>query len=305
MIEDSRSVDRTANVILGLGMLFVLFPLTIALITASQSYDDFVRNGFSFVPDRYLLENLREVIENTRLPRQILNSIIVATLTATVKCVIAFLTAFAIVYFRIRYGGAIFAAVLVTNLMPVDLRFITTYQIASNVMMPFNTILEVTGIAYLINVLTGFNAQFQVSVLNTYFGMAAPLLANGTGTFLFRQFFKTLPKDLSKAARMDGAGPLRFMWDILLPLSRSNFAALFALMFLGGWTQYLWPLVAASTPDMQTAVVGLARLSPGQPDEVPHYPAIMAGALMVAIIPLTMIALLQRHIVRGLTLAEK
>ena len=205
----------------------------------------------------------------------------------------------------IRYAGLLFAAVLVTNLMPIDLRFITTYLLASNVMMPLNALLEITGFAYMLDVVAGFRPQFELSVLDTYFGLAAPLLANGTGTFLFRQFFRTLPADLARAARMDGAGPVRFMADILIPLSKSNFAALFVLMFLGGWTQYLWPLVAASTPEMQTAVVGLARLSPGDPDDVPNYPAIMAGALMVSIIPLTMIAVLQRQIVRGLTLTEK
>ena len=305
MIEDTKSVDHAANIILAAGMLFILVPLVIALVTASQSYAGFVKNGFSLVPDVHLFENIKTVIESTRLPRQILNSVIVATMTATIKCVIAFLTAFAIVYFRIRFGGLIFAVVLITNLLPLDLRFITTYQVAANVMLPFNALLEITGIAYLINVATGYRPAFEFSVLNTYFGLAAPLLANGTGTFLFRQYFRTLPVDLAKAVQMDGAGPLRFMWDILLPLSRSNFAALFVLMFLGGWTQYLWPFVAASTPEMQTAVVGLARLTPGQPGELPHYPAIMAGALMVSIIPLTMIALLQRQIVRGLTLTEK
>ena len=305
MIENTRSVDRAASVVLLIGIAFILFPLVITLITASQSYEDFVRNGFSLRPGTHLLENIRLVVETTQLPRQILNSIIVATMTATIKCLIAFLTAYAIVYFRIRYGGVIFAAVLVTNLMPLDLRFITTYQVASNVMLPVNALFEVSGLAYLADRLFGASLSFRLSVLDTYFGLTAPLLANGTGTFLFRQFFRTLPSDLGKAAVMDGAGPLRFMWDILLPLSRSNMAALFVLMFLGGWTQYLWPLVAASTPEMQTAVVGLARLSPGDPGVVPHYPAIMAGALMVSIIPISMIALLQRHIVRGLTLTEK
>ncbi|WP_316861198.1 ABC transporter permease subunit [uncultured Cohaesibacter sp.] len=305
MIEKTKGVDRAANIVLATGMIFILFPLVITLVTATQSYEDFVRNGFSFMPGTHFLDNISIVIETTHLPRQILNSIIMATMMATIKCVIAFLTAYAIVYFRIRYGGIIFAMVLVTNLMPLELRFITTYQVASNVMLPVNAFLEFTGIARIIELISGHHPHYKLSILNTYFGLAAPLLANGTGTFLFRQYFRSLPADLSKAAKMDGAGPIRFLWDILMPLSKSNFAALFLIMFLGGWTQYLWPLVAASTPEMQTAVVGLARLSPGIPGEVPQYPAIMAGAVMVSVIPLLMIAFMQRHIVRGLTLTEK
>lgn len=305
MIENTRSIDRAANVILLIGLAFILFPLAVTLITATQSYEDFVRDGMSIVPGRHLLANIRLVVETTDLPRQILNSLIVALLTASIKCVIAFGTAFAIVYFRLRYAGLLFALVLVTNLLPLDLRFITTYQVASNVMMPLNTLLEVTGLARAIEALTGHHPHYELNILNTYFGLVAPTLANGTGTFLFRQHFRTMPADLSKAARMDGAGPLRFMIDILMPLSKSTFAALFVVMFLSGWTGYLWPLVAASTPEMQTAVVGLARLSPGDPGVVPNYPAIMAGALMVCIIPLALIALLQRHIVRGFTLTEK
>lgn len=305
MIEDTRSLDRSATLLLLLGMLFILGPLAVAVITASQSYDDFLREGMTVIPGTHLIENMRFVIGETQLPRQIWNSIVVATLVAVIKCVIAFTTAFGIVYFRARYAKLIFGAVLITNLMPLDLRFITTYQVASDIGAPLQWLLDITGISWMIEMAFGTRPHVSYSLLGTYFGLAAPLLANGTGTFLFRQFFRTLPADLSKAARMDGAGPLRFMLDILLPLSRANFAALFVLMFLGGWTQYLWPLVAAGTPEMQTAVVGLARLSPGDPGQVPNYPAIMAGAILVSIIPLTMIAALQRQIVRGLTLTEK
>lgn len=305
MIENTRRLDRAATLLLALGMLFILGPLVMALVTASQSYDNFLRDGLSLVPGRHLIDNIRFVIAETMLPRQIWNSVVVATLVASIKCVIAFTTAFGIVYFRAGYAKAIFAAVLVTNLMPLDLRFITTYQVASDVGAPLQWMLDVLGLSRLIELLSGTRPDLEYSLLGTYFGLAAPLLANGTGTFLFRQFFRTLPADLSRAARMDGAGPLRFMVDILLPLSRANIAALFVLMFLGGWTQYLWPLVASATPEMQTAVVGLARLSPGDPGMVPNYPAIMAGAILVSIIPLAMIALLQRQIVRGLTLTEK
>jgi sn-glycerol 3-phosphate transport system permease protein len=195
--------------------------------------------------------------------------------------------------------------ILATIMLPIDIRVITTYQVASNVLSPVNAILDFTGLNGLIEQAFGAPVALEWNVLDTHFGLVAPLVAHGTGTFLFRQFFRTLPTDLFKAARMDGAGPIRFMIDILLPLSRSSFAALLVLTFLSGWTQYLWPLVAASKPDMQTAVVGLARLVPDMEGEVPDFPMIMAGVVIVSIIPLAMIAFLQRYLVRGLVLSEK
>lgn len=184
------------------------------------------------------------------------------------------------------------------------MRFVTTYQVASNVFSPLNAALDVTGLNDVIAAVFGAPFHAEWSILNTHVGLVVPLLAHGMGTFLFRQFFLTLPKDLFKAARMDGAGPIRFMIDILLPLSRTTFASLFILTFLSGWTQYLWPLVASSTSEMQTAVVGLARLVPDE-GAVPDYPLIMAGAILVSIVPLAMIALLQRYLVQGLVLSEK
>nr|WP_245446073.1 ABC transporter permease subunit [Rhizobium album] len=263
-----------------------------------------LQNGLVWSPGDEFFVNIRRIFTETSIPRQMINSLIVALGDAIATCVLSFLSAYAIVYFRTRWAGVVFALILATVILPLDMRFVTTYQVASNVFSPINALLDATGLNDLIAALFGAPFHMEWSILNTHAGLVIPLLAHGMGTFLFRQFFLTLPRDLFKAARMDGAGPIRFLVDILLPLSRSTFASLFVLTFLSGWTQYLWPLVASSTADMQTAVVGLARLVPDE-GAVPDYPLIMAGAILVSIVPLSMIALLQRYLVQGLILSEK
>lgn len=305
MVENARSINIVASILLIIGIIYIVGPLYLTLSTASQSFEFMLRNGLAWYPGNQLFANMGKVINETRIPIQMLNSLIVAFSNALATSALSFLAAYAIVYFRIRWAGTVFALILVTIMLPLDIRVITTYQVASNIFSPLNAVLDVTGLNDVIAGTFGAPVHLELSVLNTHFGLIAPLVAHGTGTFLFRQFFMTLPKDLFKAARMDGAGPIRFMWDILLPLSRTSLASLFVLTFLSGWTQYLWPLVGASTPDMQTAVVGLARLVPDADGQVPNFPMIMAGAVLVCLVPLSMIALLQRYLVQGLVLSEK
>ncbi|CAN7694747.1 carbohydrate ABC transporter permease [Mesorhizobium sp. LjRoot246] len=305
MVENARSLNIAATIILALGMLYIVGPLVLMLITATQSYEYVLSHGLAYLPGDQFLENFRSVLTETAIPRQLWNSTVVALSVATGKCILSFAAAFVLVFFEVRHRSLLFALILLTIMLPVEVRVITTYGVASNILSPVNTLLDITGLNGLITKVWGAPIHFQLSVLNTYFGLAAPLIAQGTGVFLFRQFFRTLPADLVKAAKMDGAGPLRFMIDILLPLSLTPFASLFVLEFLSGWTQYLWPLVASSKADMQTAVVGLAHLVPDDDSFIPNFPMIMAGAALVAAIPLTVIALLQRYMVRGLILSEK
>ncbi|WP_375450736.1 carbohydrate ABC transporter permease [uncultured Devosia sp.] len=306
MIENARSLNIAAGLILLVGMIYILGPLYLMLVTASQSYGAMLQNGMAWLPGDQLLANIGRIFRDTHIPVQLANSLVVAAGDALASCVLSFLAAFALVYFGARWAGIVFALILATIMLPIEIRVITTYTVAANVLSPVNGLLDFSGLNGLIARLLGAPLHLEWSVLDTHFGLIAPLVAHGTGTFLFRQTFLTLPKDLSKAARMDGAGPLRFLLDIVLPLSRTSFAALFVLIFLGGWTQYLWPLVATSTPRMQTAVVGLARLAPDEQGGVmPDFPLIMAGAFVVSIIPLVMIAVLQRYLVRGLVLSEK
>lgn len=305
MVENARSLNIVAGIVLAIGLLYILGPLYISIVTATQSFDAMLSNGLSLVPGDQFFNNAQFIFTQTRIPVQIVNSLIVAVGDAVGTCSFSFLAAYAIVYFRTRWAGVAFALILVTIMLPLDIRVITTYQVASNVFSPINALLDVTGLNGLIAQVLGGPVALEWNILDTHWGLVLPLLAHGTGTFLFCQFFRTLPADLVKAARMDGAGPLRYLRDILLPLSVTPFAALFVLTFLSGWTQYLWPLVAGNSPDMQTAVVGIARLNPGEEGNMPNFPVIMAGVVIVSVIPLTLILFMQRYLVRGLVLSEK
>ncbi|MBC7003549.1 ABC transporter permease subunit [Photobacterium sp. BZF1] len=305
MIENSKSIDRVASIILFLGMAFVLLPIYLVITTATHSYETFLREGLQYLPGPELLNNLRAVMENTNLVPQIGNSLIIALMSATGKTAFSFLAAFGIVYFRVRYGTVIFFLILMSTMVPLDLRIVASYEVASNILAPLNTLFNVLGVNALISMVRGTPVFLELSLIDTYFGMAAPILASGTGTFLFRQSFKTIPPSLINAATMDGAGPIRFMIDILLPISKTSIISLFVLMFMGGWNQYMWPLVVASKPEMETALIGLVKLSTVVDGATPDYPMVMAGAILVNIIPVLMIAVMQKYIVKGLTLSEK
>jgi sn-glycerol 3-phosphate transport system permease protein len=302
VIERTRSIDIAAQVILIWGVAFILSPLVIAFLTATLSYEQFVRNGgITLQVGTHFLDNLAYIWTETALPAQLWNSIVISTLVAGIKCAVAFTATFALVFFDNRLNRIVFALTLVTVMLPLELVVITTYQIVANIAMPLNWVLALTGLGEM----TGLGSDLRLSLLDTYIGVAAPIACGSTSVFIYRQFFLSLPRDLPKAAAMDGAGPWRFMWDILLPLSWTPLVATFMFWFIGGWTQYLWPLVAASTPDAQPAVVGLARLATSEPDRIPEVPMLMTGALFVSFIPVMLIAVMQRQIVRGLNLSEK
>lgn len=306
MIENTRSLDLTANLVLLAGVAFILAPLALALITATQSHDQFIAaGGFSLTLGDQFFVNLRRIVEETALPWQLMNSIIIATLVAFMKTWFCFLATAALVFFKSRWSGVLFAVMIASVMLPPDLRVITVYQVVSNVLAPMAWMLEGMGVAWLLSLIGAPAPELRLNLLDTWFGVAGPLAANATAVFIFRQFFLTLPRDLARAAVMDGAGPGRFIVDILAPLSRTPLIATFMFFFIGGWCEYLWPLVAASTPSAQTAVVGLAKLAVSDPDEVPDTPLIMAGVIFISVIPVTIIAVMQRHIVRGLTLSEK
>lgn len=306
MIENAKPINRTAQIILILGMIFILLPIVIAFMTATLTYEEFIKNGgIGLSLGGEFFNNFYRIMTETQLPKQLLNSIVISLLVAFIKCSFAFTATFALVFYKSKLNNIIFAFTIVTVMLPLELIVITTYQIVANVMMPVNWFLALTGLDWAIESLTGTYPTFQLSLLDTYIGVAAPIATGSTSVFIYRQFFLTLPKDLVRAATMDGAGPFRFMKDILLPLSWTPLVATFLFWFIGGWTSYLWPLVAASTPESQTAIVGLAKLAASEEDLIPEVPLLMAGALFVSFIPVVLIAIMQRQMVQGLNLSEK
>ncbi|EPM51815.1 ABC transporter permease subunit [Pseudomonas syringae] len=292
MIRHSRLLDAVAYLLLTLGLVFALGPLYMAVCSATVSNSQLFTHGLAVVPGDQLLENLQQVTRRLDLLRLLGNSLLVATLVVIGKLTLSALTAFAVVYFRSRYTSVIFFAVLGALLLPLEVRIIPTYAVASDLFGPLRTVLRWLGIQWL--------PVPTINLLDSYTGLALPLIASATGTFLFRQFYQTLPAELVEAARMDGAGPWRFFIDILLPLSKTNFAALGTLVFIGAWKDYLWPLVATNREDMRTLVLGVASFLPTDASQVPEWNLLMAAAVVSMLPPILVIALMQRWFVKGL-----
>ena len=292
MVERTPILTVFCYGVLLLGTIASLTPLYLALGTASVASSELNEAGIAFGFGRHLWENLGSAWQRADLGRALFNSLVVAALVVTGKLALSTLSAFAIVYFRVGYSRWIFWLVLVTIMLPLEVRIVPTFAVASNALGPLQALVDLFGI----------RINIAWNLIDTYAGLALPLTATATGTFLFRQFFMTIPPELSEAARLDGAGPLRFFWDILLPLSRTNLAALATLMFLGSWNMYLWPLLITTDPAMRTAVIAVAGFQPVAGDVfVPEWNLMMAAALIVVIPPVFVIAIAERHFVKGLT----
>jgi len=300
MVERTPFMDFVAYAVLIVGVITMLAPLYLIFTTATVTSEHIYTEGLALVPGTHFLENINEVFERTELARQMFNSFIVAVIVVIGKMFLASITAFAIVFFNSPYKGAIFWFVLITLMLPLEVRIVPTYEIAANALLPFQQILEWTGMAHIVNSLFGIEINLDWNLLDTYTGLTLPLIATATGTFLFRQFYQTVPPELVEAARMDGAGPIRFFFDILLPLSKTNFAALGTLVFIGAWNSYLWPLLITTDEKMRTAVVGVASLNATAFDQLPEWNISMAAALIVLLPPVLVIALMQRWFIKGL-----
>ena len=203
------------------------------------------------------------------------NSLVMALGIVVGKISISILSAYAIVYFRFPFRMFFFWMIFVTLMLPVEVRILPTYEVVAN-----------------------------LGLLNTYPGLVLPLIASATATFLFRQFFLTIPDELAEAARVDGAGPFRFFFDILLPLSRTNIAALFVILFIYGWNQYLWPLLVTTEQNMTTIVMGIQAML-FVPDDINEWNITMATAILAMLPPVLIIIVMQRQFVKGLVETEK
>jgi sn-glycerol 3-phosphate transport system permease protein len=252
------------------------FPLYFAFVISTQSIDEVVQKPPVLLPSTHLAENYAAAWQKSRMGRLLVNSAIVAVAIAVGKIAISMLSAFAIVYFNFRGKTVIFWMIFVTLMLPVPVRILPTYEVVGT-----------------------------LGWLNTYAGLTVPLMASATATFLFRQFYLTIPDSLAEAAQLDGAGPLRFLWAFLLPLSWANIGALFVVLFIYGWNEYFWPLLITNTEEMRTVVIGLESLIPRSGTELPTWNLIMAGAMMALLPPVAVIVLMQPWFVKGLIESEK
>jgi sn-glycerol 3-phosphate transport system permease protein len=310
MIEKSPLLNIVTYIILVFGSLMVLLPLWMVFVGATLTVRDINTPEIHLLPGTHLFDNIVAAWHRGHLGGRLFNSLVMSLGVATGKVAMSAITAFGLVYFRFPGRMLIFWLIFITLMLPLEVRIVPTYAVAANALWPFQAILDAIGITALLAYVTGIQLVLEWNLLNSYTGLILPLIATATGTFLYRQFFLTVPDELLEAARMDGAGPFRFLGQFLLPLSRANMAALFTIMFLYAWNQYLWPLLA--TPDRAhfgtTAVVELKLLAPTVSTNgggTPDWNVAMAGCLIVMLPPLLVVALMQRHFIRGLIATEK
>ncbi|WP_099827865.1 sn-glycerol-3-phosphate ABC transporter permease UgpE [Oceaniglobus indicus] len=261
-----------------IGVLFIFFPIWLAFVASTVQQADIVRPPMPLLPGGHFLENYGKALTsgiNAPVATMLFNSAVMALGISLGKIVISLLSAFAIVYFRFPGRTLFFWLIFLTLMLPVEVRIVPTYEVAAN-----------------------------FGMLNSYSGLIFPLIASATATFLFRQFFMTVPDELAEAARVDGARPMRFFFDILLPMSRTNIAALFVILFIYGWNQYLWPLLITTDPSMNTIVMGIKQMFPSG-DDLADWPVIMATSILAMIPPVAVVIGMQKLFIRGLVDSEK
>jgi len=285
VVERSPFLNFLAHAVMTLGVLIVAFPLYLAFVASTHTAQDIVQAPMPLLPGSHLWETYKAALlgggtgssmgSTAPVARMMWVSLVAALVITVGKITISLLSAFAIVYFRFPFKGFFFWAIFITLMLPVEVRIGPTYQVVSD-----------------------------LGMLNSYAGLTIPLIASATATFLFRQFFLTVPDELVEAARMDGAGPMRFFKDILLPLSKTSIAALFVIQFIYGWNQYLWPLLATTTEDMYPVVIGIKRMIAGG-DSQNEWNVVMATAILAMLPPALVVVLMQKWFVKGLVDTEK
>ncbi len=284
MIERRPGLTLLSHLVLVLGVAIVAFPLYLTLIASTQSAEQIAQSTpMSLLPGGHMIETYKTALfggitsAGSKIPAaapMMWVSLVSALVIAVGKIAISLLSAFAIVYFRFPFRNLVFWMIFVTLMLPVEVRIGPTYEVVSN-----------------------------LGMLNSYAGLTVPLIASATATFLFRQFFLTVPDELVEAARMDGAGPMRFFKDVLLPLSKTSIAALFVIQFIYGWNQYLWPLLVTTQEDMYPVVMGIKRLIAGE--SYTEWNVVMATAILAMLPPALVVMLMQRWFVKGLVDTEK
>lgn len=309
MIERTPILNVVTHMILIFGLVIILVPIWLAFVAATLTLQQVNSAPIELWPGDQLWPNLQEAWALSDFGPKFVNTLIVAIGVVVGKITLACITAFALVFFNFRGRMLIFWMIFITLMLPLEVRIVPTYAVAANALTPFQTIMDWTGISWLITTLSGVEVALEWNLLNSYTGLILPLVATATGTFLYRQFFLTIPDELVEAARMDGAGPLRFLWDVLIPLSKTNIAALATIMFVYAWNQYLWPLlVVTDRANYGMVVVQLSDLVPDQLTTgggTPTWHLAMAATLVVMLPPIAIVIFMQRWFVRGLINTDK
>ena len=278
MVEKSGRALWLTHALMIVGVLVVFFPIWLAFVASTVTQPEIVSPPMPLWPGGHFIENYKKALfsgVNVPVYTMLFNSLVMALGIAIGKIIISLLSAFAIVYFRFPGRIFFFWMIFITLMLPVEVRIVPTYE-----------------------VIAGFG------MLNSYGGLIFPLIASATATFLFRQFFMTIPDELAEAARVDGASPMRFFIDIILPMSRTNIAALFVILFIYGWNQYLWPLLITTDVEMNTIVMGIKQMFPSG-DDTADWPVIMATSILAMIPPVVIVISMQKLFIRGLVDSEK
>ncbi len=306
MVERTPILDAVTHLLLIIGIALTCLPIYLAFVAATQTVEEVNRLPMSLLPGLEFGANLTEAWSRADLGLQLWNSFVQAAGITIGKIAISILSAFAIVYFNFPFRMAFFWLIFMSLMLPVEVRIVPTYEVAANALYPLVWLGQTLGLDGLFSALLGWDVSFNVklSLLNSYAGLIIPLIASATATFLFRQFFMTVPNELCEAAKLDGATPMQFFRYVLLPVSRTNIAALGVIMFIYGWNQFLWPLLITTEPDYTTIVIGMAKMMPG-PDTLPEWNIVMAAALIAMLPPILVVVALQRLFVKGLVETDK
>jgi len=282
MVEKRPWLTVFSHATLIAGILVIAFPLYVTFVASTRTLEDILSVPMPLLPGDQLWQNYSQVLTagttkdvSAPVARMMLNSLVMALAIAFGKIAISIVASFAIVYFRFPLRNFFFWMIFVTLMLPVEVRIIPTFKVVSD-----------------------------LGMINSYVGLTLPLIASATATFLFRQFFLTVPEELAEAARIDGAGPMRFFRDVLLPLSKTSMAALFVIQFIYGWNQYLWPLLITTDESMYTSVIGIKRMITTG-DALTEWNLVMATAMLALLPPAAVVLLMQKWFVKGLVETEK
>ncbi len=282
MVENRPFLTFVSHAVLFLGVLAIAFPVYVTFVASTLTLEEIMSVPMPLLPGDQLFANYAQALSAgsttgsaAPVATMLFNSTVMALGIALGKIAISIIASFAIVYFRFPLRMFFFWMIFITLMLPVEVRIIPTFKVVSD-----------------------------LNMLNSYVGLTLPLIASATATFLFRQFFMTIPDELAEAARVDGAGPMRFFKDVVLPLSKTSIAALFVIQFIYGWNQYLWPLLITGDESMYTAVIGIKRMIVGS-DAANEWHLIMATAMLAMLPPALVVLLMQRWFVKGLVETEK